>query len=171
MTVTLLIGSMNSNMPPSNYKQRPMPRIPTNLRSHVHSFLIFCATTACPYLPVSISHICNYLVFLSNIVSYATIKTHLSSLHLFYQLNNIPTDFPKDFWISLTLRGIKCIIGNNQASFQLLRVFSIASIQQLIFVHIWNASSGLPVCLLFYIFFGSPICFLLLLRISILNVT
>ena len=87
-----------------------------NLRSHVRSYLIFCAATACPYLPVSISHICNYFVFLSHTVSYATIKNHLSSLHLFYQLHNIQTDFPKDFWISLTLCGIKHIIGNTQSS-------------------------------------------------------
>ena len=87
-----------------------------NLRSHVHSYLIFCAATACHYLPVSISHICNYLVFLSRTVSYATIKNHLSSLHLFHQLHNIPTDFPKDFWISRTLCGIKRIIGNTQSS-------------------------------------------------------
>ena len=87
-----------------------------NLHSHVRSYHIFCAATACHYLPVSISHICNYLVFLSRTVSFATIKNHLSSLHLFYQLHNIPTDFPKDFWISLTLRGIKPIIGNTQSS-------------------------------------------------------
>ena len=90
------------------------PGSPQNLRSHVRLYLIFCATTACHYLPVSISHICNYLVFLSCTVSYATIKNHPSSLHLFYQLHNIQTDFPKDFWISLTLCGIKRIIGNTQ---------------------------------------------------------
>ena len=71
-----------------------------NLCSHVRSYLIFCAATACHYLPVSISHICNYLVFLPHTVSYATVKNHLSSLHLFYQLHNIPTDFPKGFRIS-----------------------------------------------------------------------
>ena len=39
--------------------------IPQNLCSHVHSYLIFCAATTCPYLLVSVSHICNYRVFLS----------------------------------------------------------------------------------------------------------
>ena len=109
----LLLGSMHSNLTPSSHYA---PGSLQNLRSHVRSYLIFCATTACHYLPVSISHICNYLVFLSRTVSYATIKNHLSSLHLFYQLHNIPTDFPKDVWISLTLRGIKHIIGNTQSS-------------------------------------------------------
>ena len=129
-----------------------------NLHSHVCSYLIFCAATACHYLPVSISHICNYLVFLSRTVSYATIQNHLSSLHLFYQLHSIPTDFPKDFWISLTLRGIKRIIGNTQPStFPLPQVFSITSTQQLICHHLWTAFSGLPVCLLFSHSFRSPI--------------
>ena len=143
-----------------------------NLRSHVCSYLIFCVATACHYLPVSISHICNYLFFLSRTVSYATIKNHLSSLHLFYQLHNIPTDFPKDFWISLTLCGIKHIIGNTQSRKLpitpsiLNHIYTTVDLSSSLDCVFWTA------CLLaFSHSFGSPICFRLLPHILTLNVT
>ena len=86
-----------------------------NLCSHVCSYLLLC----CHNLSLSSSIYFTQLqlsCFLSCTVSCAIIKNHLSSLHLFYHLHNIPTDFPKGFWVSLTLRRIKRIIGNTQSS-------------------------------------------------------
>ena len=87
-----------------------------NIKSHLRSYLVFCLATGHPYLQFSITHLCDYLVFLACTLSYPTIQNHLSSLRLFFELHNIHVDLFQDFHIRLTLRRIKRLNGNSPSS-------------------------------------------------------
>ena len=87
-----------------------------NLRSHLRSYFMSCIATGHSHLVFSAQHICQYLVFLSRTASYATLKSHLSSVRLFFELHNIHVDLSQDFFICLTLRGLKCIHGHSPST-------------------------------------------------------
>ena len=57
------------------------------------------------------AHLCNFLVFLSQTVSYGTIRNYVSSFQIFYELHHIHVDLFHNFYISLTLRSIKHLHG------------------------------------------------------------
>ena len=164
---------MHSNMTPSNYKQRSTLQDPykTSILMFAHT-LSFVSPQLVTIFQFLFHTSVTIFFFLSRTVSYATIKNHLSSLHLFYQLHNISTDFPKDFWISLTLCGIKRITGNTQSRKLpitpsiLNRIYTTVDLSSSLDCVFWTA------CLLaFSHSFGSPICFCLLPHILTLNVT
>ena len=82
-----------------------------NLRSHLRAYFLFCIAAGHPHLEFSVDHICKFLVFLSRSLSFVTIRNYLSSLRIFFELHGINVDLPKDFYIALTLRGIKRLHG------------------------------------------------------------
>lgn len=117
-----------------------------NLRSHLRSYFMFCIASGHSHLECSIDHICNFLVFLSRTLSFVTIRNYLSSLRIFFELHGINVDLPKDFYIALTLRGIKRLHGSQTVSklpitpdilIQMHRTINFASITDRIF---WTAA-------------------------------
>ena len=87
-----------------------------NIRSHLRSYILFSLATGHPYLSLSIPHLCDYLVFLSHSLSYGTIRNYISSLRIFFELHHIHVDLFHGFYISLTLRGIKCLHGSSPSA-------------------------------------------------------
>ena len=87
-----------------------------NIRSHLRSYFIFCLATGHPHWLFSVNHICHYLVFLSRTASYPTLKNHLSSIRLLFELQQLNIDLHQDFFIRLTLRGLKRLHGHSPAS-------------------------------------------------------
>ena len=169
----LPVGSMNSNMPPSNYKQRPTLQDP-----YKTSVLMFAHTLSSvqPQLVLIFQYL--YPTFATILYFYHILfhmlQSRITSLPCIYFTNCTTSKqtFPRTSGSPTPFVGLSAsLVTLNQASFQLLQVFSIAFTEQLIFLDLWNTSSGLPVCLLFSPFFRNPICFLLLPRILILNVT
>ena len=87
-----------------------------NIRSHLHSYILFSLATGHPYLSQPIPHLCDYLVFLSHSLSYGTIRNYVSSLQIFFELHHIHVDLFHDFYISLTLSGIKRLHGSSPSA-------------------------------------------------------
>ena len=87
-----------------------------NLHSHLRSYFMFCIAAGHPHLVSSAQHICQYLVFLSRTASYPTLKNHLSSICLFFELQNMHVDLFQDFFIHLTLQGLQRIHGHSPST-------------------------------------------------------
>ena len=87
-----------------------------NIFSHLRSYILFSLATEHLHLSLSIPHSCDYLVFLSNSLSYGTIRNYVSSLWIFFELHHIHIDLFHDFYISLTLCGIKCLHGSSTSA-------------------------------------------------------
>ena len=117
-----------------------------NLRSHLRSYFMFCVATGHSPLVFSAQHICHYLVFLSRTASYSTLKNHLSSIGLLFQLHNMHIDLHQDFFIRLTLRGLKRIHGHSPSTKLpitpqiLLRLRSTINFQQSLDLVFWTAA-------------------------------
>ena len=87
-----------------------------NIRSHLHSYILFSLATGQPYLSLSIPHLCDYLVFLSHSLSYGKIRNYISSPRTFFEMHHIHVDLFHDFYINLTLRGIKRLHGSSPSA-------------------------------------------------------
>ena len=117
-----------------------------NLRSHLRSYFMFCIATGHSHLVFSAQHICQYLVFLSRTASYPTLKNHLSSIHLFFELHNMHVDLSQDFFIRLTLWGLKRIHGHSPSTKLpitpqiLLRLRSTINFQHSLDLVFWTAA-------------------------------
>ena len=61
-------------------------------------------------------HWLSYCVFSLTSLTYPTLKNHLSSIHLLFELQQFNIDLHQDFFIRLTLRGLKCLNGHTPAS-------------------------------------------------------
>ena len=94
-----------------------------NLRSHLRSYFIFCLAAGHPHLEFSVDHICKFLLFLSRTLSFVTIRNHLSSLRIFFELHGIAVDLPKDLYIALTLCGIKRLHGSHSVVVVVVHLF------------------------------------------------
>ena len=90
-----------------------------NRRSHWQAYLLFCRFyNVCP-LPITEETVCNYAVFLAcSLTAYRSIRNYLSSLCHFQSSNGFEVNWESSYNLSLTLRGLKCILGDrsNQKS-------------------------------------------------------
>ena len=85
-----------------------------NRSSHWYAYLLFCKHYNIRPLPITEQIVCDYAVFLScSLTSYNSVRNYLSSLRHFQLMNDFPVDWEDSYNLSLTLRGLKRILGDS----------------------------------------------------------
>lgn len=81
--------------------------------SQWRNYELFCASYNLEPLPVFPENVCRFLVLKSRTVCYTTLTNYVSAINLLVKMDGEKLDLRDDFKVSLTLRGLRRILGDS----------------------------------------------------------
>lgn len=80
-------------------------------------YSVFCEKVKLPPVPITCDNVCVFLLHLAlQGLSYTTINNEVSALVMFSKLYNCPVDIRGDFGVSLTLKALRRLLGDQTLS-------------------------------------------------------